>query len=159
MENDILQRIDEFSKYLKEQGLKITNQRVEVARKIFGMDSHFTVDHLAHSLHHKSSAISRATIYRIVSVMVSAGLLTEHDFGKNAKIYEHIRNEEHHDHLICLECGHITEFNDQSIEDAQIRIASDLGFDLKDHSLNMYANCRSLKEKGYCSKKEAQKDA
>ena len=85
-----LQQINNFAEYLKKKGLKVTNQRMLVAQKIFNMDFHFTADHLADALRRKHDSISRATIYRIISVMVEGGLLAEHNFGSSAKIYEHI---------------------------------------------------------------------
>ena len=153
---ELLEKLGDFSKYLQDQGLKITTQRVEVARKVFAMEDHFTVEHLTHRLNSPTSknAISRATIYRIVSVMVGAGLLIEHNFGQNAKFYEHTRKSGHHDHLICLDCGFISEFYDKKIEDTQVQVASNLGFDLSEHSLIMYAKCRSFKEKGACKNKK-----
>ena len=147
----IHKRLDDFSGYLRKKGLKLTSQRMLVARKIFGIGSHFTVDHLADMLKKKEDKISRATIYRIVSVMAEAGLLIEHNFGQSAKFYEHTSGEEeHHDHMICVNCRHIEEFYDKGIEDIQVQVANKLGFDLAEHSLNLYGACRRLKNKGSC---------
>lgn len=144
-------RLSEFSDCLRKKGLKLTNQRLLVARNIFGIDSHFTVDHLSDVLRKKQDKISRATIYRIVSIMAEAGLLIEHNFGQSAKFYEHITSkEEHHDHIICMNCGHIKEFCDENIENIQLKVANRLGFDLKEHSLNLYGSCRQLEKHGSC---------
>ena len=148
----IHKRLDDFSNYLRKNGLKLTNQRMRVARNIFGMNSHFTVDHLTETLKEKEDKISRATIYRIVSVMAEAGLLIEHNFGQSAKFYEHTASDaEHHDHMICVDCGRIEEFCDGDIEDIQLQVANKLGFDLAEHSLNLYGSCRILKESGSCA--------
>ena len=151
-------RLDDFSNYLRKKGLKLTNQRMSVARNIFGIDSHFTVDHLAEAVKKKEDKISRATIYRIVSVMTEAGLLIEHNFGQSAKFYEHSSGEEeHHDHIICMSCGHIEEFYDKDIEDIQVQVANKLGFDLVEHSLNLHGACRRLKKYGSCIHKKKNK--
>ncbi len=146
-----IQPISDFAEYLKEKGLKVTNQRTLVAQKIFNMDSHFSVDHLANELRQKHASISRATIYRIISVMVEGGLLAEHNFGSSSKIYEHISNRKHHDHIICLDCGSIQEFCNEEIETAQLQIAKEMGFELSEHSLNLYGHCVKLKKSGSCS--------
>ena len=152
---EIKKDLDEFSSYLRKKGLKLTNQRMRVARNIFAMGSHFTVDHLAEALKKKQDNISRATIYRIVSVMAEAGLLIEHNFGQNAKFYEYSSAEkEHHDHMICLYCGRIEEFCEEDIEEIQIQVANKFGFDLAEHSLNLYGHCRLLKKQGSCIHKK-----
>lgn len=79
-----------FEHYLKDKGLKITNQRLLVAEKIFSSHNHFTAEGLLDELKDNQDRISKATIYRILSIMVEAGLLAEHDFGKDYKYYEHI---------------------------------------------------------------------
>lgn len=108
-----------FEEYLKEKGLKITNQRLLVAQKIFSSHNHFTAEGLLDELKDNKDRISKATIYRILAIMVEAGLLEEHDFGKDYKYYEHIIGHEHHDHIICMQCGRIVEFIDERIEELQ----------------------------------------
>jgi Fur family ferric uptake transcriptional regulator len=90
--------------------------------------------------------ISKATIYRILSIMVSGKLLIEHDFGKDYKFYEHIIGHEHHDHIICIDCGRIVEFMDRNIEVLQENIAAENGFIIKGHSLNIYGSCKRKAE-------------
>ncbi len=133
--------------------MKVTHQRLQVARKIFELESHFTVDTLAASLHqpHKGeSSISRATVYRMVSVMLEAGLLDEHYFGQNAKYYEYAGQQKHHDHIICIDCGYIEEFRSDRIESIQAEIVKQHGFDLENHSFTLYGRCREYREKGHC---------
>jgi len=155
--SEVNREITNFSNYLKKCGLKITNQRLLVAEKIFGLKSHFTVDSLAESLREHKSEISRATIYRIVSLIVESGQLIEHNFGHNVRYYEHIPRKEHHDHMVCTDCGRIDEFMDDEIENLQLMIAERLGYELRDHSLNLYGKCKELAEKGACER--AQKPA
>ena len=150
LDNPIAERLDSFVEYLHQKGLKFTGQRRLVAEKIFELGDHFTVANLELELQSKHKEISRATIYRIVSVMLEAGLLAEHDFGKSAKYYEQVGEHEHHDHIICTNCGRIEEFCDNDIEKIQLNIAKRLGFTLSNHSLNLYGSCLEFKDNKSC---------
>lgn len=133
--------MEAFEAYLKEKNLKITSQRLLVAQKIFSTHNHFTAEGLLDEFKDQRDLISKATIYRIISIMVEAGLLQEHDFGKDYKYYEHIIGHEHHDHIICIQCGRIVEFLDKNIEDLQKEAAESNGFRITGHSLNIYGSC------------------
>lgn len=150
---DHQKQLEIFSNYLKKQGLKITQQRLLVAKHIFTSDNHFTVDSLTDELKSRKDSISRATIYRIVSVMVDAGLLTEHNFGQDTRRYEHIPGHSHHDHIICIDCGWIGEFVDPEIESLQLKIAKKQGFELEDHKMNLYGRCIHLLNGKKCPNK------
>nr|MCU0825521.1 transcriptional repressor [Leptospira sp.] len=121
---DTKQEMKAFEDYLREKGLKITNQRLLVAQKIFSSHNHFTAEGLLDELKDNKDRISKATIYRILAIMVEAGLLEEHDFGKDYKYYEHIIGHQHHDHIICMQCGRIVEFVDNRIEELQNKAAT-----------------------------------
>ncbi|TGL75524.1 transcriptional repressor [Leptospira jelokensis] len=150
MQNDPISQEDTkkemlaFEEYLKENGLKITNQRLLVAQKIFSSHNHFTAEGLLDELKDNKDRISKATIYRILAIMVEAGLLEEHDFGKDYKYYEHIIGHEHHDHIICMQCGRIVEFIDERIEELQNKAARENGFTITGHSLNIFGNCSNF---------------
>ncbi len=156
MENHNIEKhkeLSKFSEFLKKKSLKITNQRLLIAEKIFSLNSHFTVEELTDMLKDKKDEISRATIYRTVSLLVESGQLIEHDFGQNSKYYEFSpTSKEHHDHIVCIDCGFIEEFQNQEIEKLQINIANRYSYELIDHSLNLYGKCKILKEKGSCDK-------
>ena len=145
--DDLESKLDRFSEYLRKEGMKITSQRLLVAERIFCSRNHFTVESLTDELKetHKGR-ISKATVYRIVSLLVEAGMLTEHNFGQNSRRYEHIPQHKHHDHILCLDCGRIDEFLDPKIEKLQLQIAKKLGFDLEDHSLTLYGRCLKAKD-------------
>jgi Fur family ferric uptake transcriptional regulator len=151
---DIHKELANFSNYLKKKGLKITNQRLLVAEKIFNLETHFTVDSLFDMLKDRRGEISRATIYRIVSLLVESGQITEYHFGQNVKYYEHVPARKHHDHIVCVDCGLIEEFIDQNIEKIQLEIAARFGFDLADHSMTLYGSCQQLKKTGKCDRKK-----
>jgi Fur family transcriptional regulator, ferric uptake regulator len=126
-----------------------------VAEKIFSLHSHFTADSLLDMFKDRRDEISKATIYRIIGIMVEGKLLIEHDFGKDYKFYEHIIGHEHHDHIICRDCGRIVEFVEKGIEDLQEKIASQNGFSISGHSLNIYGTCMKKPNCEYYQKSNA----
>ena len=81
-----------------------------------------------------------ATVYRVLTQFEQAGVLARNHFEQGKAIFE-LNEGRHHDHLVCLQCGHVEEFHDTEIEKRQKRIAHDLGFDLQEHSLALYGNC------------------
>lgn len=150
--HDTSMEMETFSNYLKKKGLKITTQRMLVAEKIFSLHTHFTAESLQEELKDRRDEISKATIYRILSIMVEAGLLKEHNFGKDYKYYEHIIGHEHHDHIICIECGRIVEFVNDKIEELQKKAAKDNGFNITGHDLNIFGICDNPKSCAYNKK-------
>lgn len=151
--SDVHKEVSEFSNFLKKRGLKITNQRLLVAEKIFQLDAHFTVDTLYDLLKDRRDEISRATIYRIVSLLVESGQVTEYHFGQSVKYYEHVPSRHHHDHIVCLDCGLIEEFVHPEVEKIQVEVSGNFGFELKDHSMILYGKCEELKKTGKCEKR------
>jgi Fur family transcriptional regulator, ferric uptake regulator len=139
---EIQKEMEIFSDFLKKKDLKITTQRMLVAETIFSIHHHFTADSLLDMLKDHRDEISKATIYRILSIMVEAKLLAEHDFGRDFKFYEHTIGHEHHDHIICIDCGRIVEFIVPEIEVHQEKIAEENGFKIQAHRLNIFGECK-----------------
>jgi Fur family ferric uptake transcriptional regulator len=81
-----------------------------------------------------------ATVYRVLTQFEQAGLLVRHHFESGKAVFE-LNQGGHHDHLVCMQCGHVEEFYDMEIEKRQIKIAEDRGFKIQDHSLQIYAEC------------------
>lgn len=146
---EIEEEMKTFEFLLKNEKLKVTHQRLLVAQTIFSIHSHFTADSLLEMFKDKRSEISKATIYRILNIMVRGNLLIEHDFGKDYKFYEHVIGHEHHDHIICINCGRIVEFLDPKIEELQEQAAKANGFRIKRHRLNIYGECINLEKCKY----------
>jgi len=84
--------------------------------------------------------IGLATVYRVLTQFEQAGILKRSNFESGKSVYE-LDEGQHHDHLVCLQCGRVEEFYDPEIERRQQRIAKDRGFALQDHALALYANC------------------
>jgi Fur family ferric uptake transcriptional regulator len=86
------------------------------------------------------SDIGLATVYRVLMQFEQAGLLTRSNFESGKAVYE-LNEGQHHDHLVCLDCGHVEEFYDPQIEERQQLVANSRGFTLQEHALSLYANC------------------
>ena len=134
-----------FESYLRERGLKLTASRRRLLELIFADHSHFTADGLFEKTRAMALGVSKATLYRTLTVLIDCKLLTAHDFGDGSKHYEHVFGHEHHDHLICLACRSIVEFQSPAIERLQVQAATELGFVPTRHSLAIYGVCRSCR--------------
>jgi len=85
--------------------------------------------------------VGLATIYRVLTQFEQAGLLIRHHFESGKAVYE-LNEQSHHDHIVCLQCGHVEEFCDDEIEKRQKMVAQDKGFQIIEHSLYIYADCK-----------------
>ena len=119
------------------KGVKLTDQRRIIARVMSESDDHPDVDELYTRVSKIDTKISIATIYRTVKLFEEAGILTKHDFKGGKARYEEMR-ESHHDHLIDVKTGEITEFVDDEIEKLQKKVADKYGYELVDHKLELY---------------------
>jgi Fur family transcriptional regulator, ferric uptake regulator len=129
------------SQSLKESGLKATLPR----RKVLELFEHSKVRHLSaedvyKSLMAEGIDIGLATVYRVLTQFEQAGLLSRQHFETGKAVFE-LNQGGHHDHLVCLQCGRVEEFYDAEIEQRQAEVARKRGFELKGHSLALYADC------------------
>ncbi len=132
------------SQDLNEMGLKATLPRLKVLSLFENSDSrHLSAEDVYKRLMQEGMEIGLATVYRVLTQFEQAGLLVRHHFESDKAVFE-LNHGEHHDHLVCLQCGHVEEFYDAEIEKRQARVAKDRGFAIHDHSLHLYADC--LKE-------------
>ena len=105
-----------FGRYLREQGLPVTQQRASVASVVFSSDEHLSVEEIEGSLRARGERIGKATIYRTLDLLVRSKLVDEHDFDEGFKRYEHrLSRQPVHEHLICLSCARVTEFRSSQI--------------------------------------------
>ena len=138
-----------FSRYLREQGLPITQQREAVAQTVFSSTDHLSVEDIEGRLREDEERIGKATIYRTLDLLVKSKLVEEHDFGEGFKRYEHrLSRQPVHEHLICLECGKVTEFRSEEVERAESRVAEEYGFAPARHRLEIYGLCRDCRSAG-----------
>lgn len=138
-----------FRRYLRDQGLPVTQQRVVIAEVVFGSQGHLSVDDIETHLRERGERIGKATIYRTLEMLVRSGLVEEHDFGEGFKRYEH-RLSDHpvHEHLICLECGKVAEFESKELYGVENRVKQEYGFQPMRRRLEIYGLCKECHEAG-----------
>lgn len=129
------------SKNLKNIGLKATYPRLKILELFQITDQrHLTAEDVYRLLTADGMDIGLATVYRVLTQFEQAGLLERHYFEAGKAIFE-LNEGGHHDHLVCLECGHVEEFFDPEIERRQLAIAEERGYKVKEHALYLYAEC------------------
>ena len=126
---------------LKNIGLKATLPRLKIL-DLFEQSNkrHMTAEEIYRLLADEGQDIGLATVYRVLTQFEQAGLLMRHHFDSDKAVFE-LNHGDHHDHLVCLQCGKVEEFVDSEIEKRQHRIAKERGFAIHDHSLQIYADC------------------
>ncbi|MCX7693009.1 ferric iron uptake transcriptional regulator [Tepidimonas taiwanensis] len=126
---------------LKSTGLKATLPRLKIL-EIFqsGRQRHMTAEDVFKVLLEEQSDIGLATVYRVLTQFEQAGILVRSNFESGKAVYE-LNEGQHHDHLVCLDCGRVEEFYDAEIERRQQAIAQERGFQLQEHALSLYAHC------------------
>ena len=129
---------------LKSIGLKATLPRLKIL-EVFqqGKQRHMSAEDVYRELLAENQDIGLATVYRVLTQFEQAGLIKRRNFEAGKAVFE-LDEGQHHDHLVCLQCGRVEEFVDTEIESRQYKIASDMGFSLQDHALSLYANCLRL---------------
>lgn len=142
------QLLNDFKTLLKKNSLKFTIQREVILETLYDSDEHLTPESLHHLIQEKFPDLKTgiATVYRTLSLLEDSNMVTSLSFGAQGKKYE-LGAKNHHDHLICTECGSITEFVDEQIEDRQHHIAKELGFEMQDHSMQIYGICETCQQK------------
>ena len=121
------------------KGVRLTDQRKLIAKVMSESSDHPDVDDLHKRVNKLDSKISIATVYRTVKLFEEAGIVDKHDFKGNKARYEQVPKE-HHDHLIDINTGEITEFVNDDIEKLQKKVAEKLGYKLVDHRLELYGS-------------------
>ena len=126
---------------LKSTGLKATLPRLKIL-EIFqqGGQRHMTAESVFRVLLEERSDIGLATVYRVLTQFEQAGILSRSHFESGKAVYE-LNEGQHHDHLVCLDCGKVEEFFDAEIESRQHAVAKAKGFSIPDHALSLYATC------------------
>ena len=129
-----------FHEYLQQEGLRSTHQRDVIVGTFGGSSEHVSVEDLLSQVRKLDPAIGYATVYRTLKLLVEAGLASERNFGDGLTRFE-ARRGEHHDHMICADCGRIVEFQDAEIERLQVEVAQRLGFELTRHRHELFGRC------------------
>ena len=134
---------------LKAAGLKVTAPRIKILNLLAqAEEEHLSAEAVYQALREIGEDVGLATVYRVLTQFEEAGLVERHFFSGNQAVFE-LTSEDHHDHLVCNQCGKILEFTNETIEKEQAAIAKSMGFRLKDHQLHLYGDCmkKNCKEK------------
>jgi Fur family transcriptional regulator, ferric uptake regulator len=130
---------------LKRAGLKATVPRLKILEILESSDRHhLSAEDVYRELLEAGDDVGLATIYRVLTQFESAGLVVRHHFESGHAVFE-LERGEHHDHIVCVQCGKVEEFYDQTIEDRQKSVVGKMGYEIQDHSLVIYANCKKAR--------------
>ena len=131
--------IQALATYLEKNHLKQTRQREMILQTFLEAKRHVTSEDLYQAVRKEHANIGYTTVYRTMKLLVEAGLATERHFDDGITRYE--IEHEHHDHLVCIKCGKITEFECEMIEKTQNEIAESHGFEILRHRHELYGHC------------------
>jgi Fur family ferric uptake transcriptional regulator len=128
--------------YLRDNKLKVTPHRELILETFLNHEGHRSVEDIYRTVRQQDPRIGYTTVYRTMKLLAECGLAREIDLADGITRYEHLFNHEHHDHMICMECGTSIEFLNPDIESVQDAASEQLGFKVLDHKLQIYGVCR-----------------
>ena len=145
--------------YLAGKGLRKTAQREAIIEAAFGTNKHYTAEELLEMARVIDRSVSRATVYRTLPLLVQSGLLRELDLGGDTKIYDpNFLEHPTHNHLVCVDCKKIIEFEDPNMELLENCISRRLGFSPANKMVTIEAHCDEFKAHGTCTRRPCDKD-
>ena len=143
---------EQLETFLVAKGLRRTKQRDVIIEAAFGTKEHFNADELHEMTRRIDRSISRATVYRTLSLLVECNLLREVDLGRDQTYYDpNFLDKPEHNHLICQDCDRVVEFESEHIALLEDCITKRLGFTASGKSIRIIANCDELARTGHCS--------
>jgi Fur family ferric uptake transcriptional regulator len=137
----------ELNDFMERRGLRSTEQRRLIIDTLFSAHEHVTIDGLLEQVRAIDARIGYATVYRTLKLLTESGVAQEHHFGDGHTRYELADENAHHDHLICVECGTITEFEEPAVEELQDRVAKRYNFEVRAHKHELYGICADCQRK------------
>lgn len=149
MKHDTIVR--RFEMHLRSRSLKLTSQRRRIFDRVFATHEHFSAEEMYGWLKSEPERVSRATVYRTLALLLEGRFVSALDSGRGELLYEHVLGHPHHDHMVCLGCGKITEFHDERIEELQLEACRKKGFQLVSHEHRLQGYCKG------CGKKREQR--
>lgn len=140
---------EQFAQFLKQKNYRNTQERYLVLDNIIHFESHFSADELYLIMRSAGVNVSRATIYSTLDLLTKCNILMKHRFQGDSAHFELAAKMPNHDHLICTECGHIVEFQEESLHALSADISQKLGFTALKHSLQIFATCNDIRNCEY----------
>lgn len=126
---------------LRKAGLKVTLPRVKILELLERSPvHHMSAEDVYKALLAAGEDVGLATVYRVLTQFEAAGIVERHHFEGGHSVFE-LKDSEHHDHIVCVDCGKVSEFHDDIIEQRQVEVATSLGYELTGHSLHLYGRC------------------
>jgi Fur family transcriptional regulator, ferric uptake regulator len=138
--------LEAFLQALTDKGLKSTKQREAIVEMFFGLDRHISVEDLLMEVRSKRPNVGYATVYRTLKLLVELGFALERHFGgaDQSTLYDPLYGRDEHYHLICQDCHHIIEFEDNDLDNAAAAVAARLGFRVSHQRLEIYGICQRV---------------
>lgn len=133
--------------HMVKRGLRSTDQRKLIVETFFQSPNHVSIEELLSQVRAQDPKVGYATVYRTLKLLTECGVAFERKFGDGLTRYELADESSHHDHLICVDCGKIIEFEEPQIEELQEKIAKRHGFTVKSHKHEMYGTCADCQAK------------
>jgi len=144
------QAAEKFESFVRDHKGRLTPQRQFIVREFLELNGHYGIDELHEHLRKKGQIINPSTIFRTLKLLVQAGIAVERQFANGNTKYD--VNVAHHDHLICLTCGKIVEFDSPKLENVQMRIVRSHGFEMEYHKHEIYGYCGNCRKERKASK-------
>lgn len=137
--------IESILDFLERRGLRRTRARRRIVEAVLESTGHFTPDELVAEMRRDGASASRASAYRTLGLLAEGGFVEARDFGRGQRLFESMVGRRHHDHLICVACRKVVEFENDEIEALQAAVAREHGFTLDNHSLRLYGLCAACR--------------
>lgn len=139
--------IGRFKAWISEEGLKATRQREEILNVFLNSNGHKNLAQIHRQVTKNNPKIGFTTVYRTLKLLTRFGLAAQRKFAGGETLYEPVSGKTHHDHLICLECGRIIEFEDDALERLQKEIEERYRFKSFYHKMELYGRCSGCRQK------------
>ena len=136
-----------LSTHMAKKGLRSTDQRRLIVETFFKSPNHVSIEELLAQVRSQDPKVGYATVYRTLKLLTECGVAFERRFGDGLARYELADEASHHDHLICVDCGTIVEFEEDRIEALQEAVAEQYGYELRSHKHELYGVCPDCQRK------------
>ena len=141
------ERFEQVEGLLAQHAIRLTAERRLIVRRAVAF-LHFTAEGLVSDVRRADSSVARATVYRTLALLQDVGVVEKHDFRYGPPNYELTFAKAHHDHLMCVYCGEIIEFQEPRVEQLQEEVVQRYGYQLLTHTHKLYGVCKACRHKG-----------